>query len=504
MPTNFYFNNNAHSGQQNLIEDLIIESIKIYGYDNFYIPRTLVKEDDLFGEDVLSKFDSAYPIEMYVKNVEGFDGEGEFLSKFNIEVRDQITFSIAQRRYLEEIPTGAVKLDEQGERIERPVEGDLIFFPLTGQLYEIKYVDKQPIFYQMGQLQMYDLRCELFEYSHEVVTTGVKAIDDLAARHTVNVLNFQVLLESSKERAVGSTIITEGKVTGVSVSNPGDYATVPTVAFGAPPAAQKALATSTISGGAVTGATINTNQHGSSYNSTAGVTFSDPETTQRVQATATTTINASGVVTTTNISQAGGFYLQPPAVTVSASPTNNDAVVTATINNNSVSALTVVSGGSGYTSAPTLTIASPNNAIHFAATGTASANSQGSVTSIAITNGGKYYENPPTVTIANPPDAITATGTAILTGTGVTSVNMGNNGRGYTNVNGTAFVPSATFTVETFTGGITLEDNSGLLLENTANTVNKNSTANNELFETSKSGFLDFTEQNPFSEGTDW
>ena len=128
-----------YKNPKNLIEDLIIESIKIYGYDNFYIPRTLVKEDDLFGEDVLSKFDSAYAMEMYVKNVEGFDGEGEFLSKFNLEVRDQITFSIAQRRYLEEIPEGAVKLDEQGEKINRPVEGDLIFFPLTS-LYLILFI----------------------------------------------------------------------------------------------------------------------------------------------------------------------------------------------------------------------------------------------------------------------------------------------------------------------------------------------------------------------------
>ena len=154
-----YINNDKFKCIKDLIEDLIIESIKIYGYDNFYIPRTIVKEDDLFGEDVLSKFDNALPLEMYIKNVEGFDGEGEFLTKFNLEVRDQVTFSIAQRRWQEEVDVLDRKLDEQGERVTRPTEGDLIFFPLTGQLYEIKYVDKQPIFYQMGQLQMYDLRC---------------------------------------------------------------------------------------------------------------------------------------------------------------------------------------------------------------------------------------------------------------------------------------------------------------------------------------------------------
>lgn len=504
MPTNFYFNNNAHFGQQNLIEDLIIESIKIYGYDNFYIPRQLVKEDDLFGEDVLSKFDSAYPIEMYVKNVEGFDGEGEFLSKFNLEVRDQITFSISQRRYQEEIPEGAIKLDEQGEKINRPVEGDLIFFPLTGQLYEIKYVDKQPIFYQMGQLQMYDLRCELFEYSHEVVDTGVKAIDDLAARHTINVLNFQVLLEKFRERATGTPVLTNDKVTSVTIANPGDYTTVPTVTFGAPPAAQKAIATSTISGGAVTGATVTTNLAGSGYIANVPVTFSNPETTNRVTATATATI-ADGSVNAVTVTNAGGFYTFAPPVSVSASPTGDDAVlVVSSIGNNSLLGIDIVSGGSGYTSAPTITVGTPNNAIHFAATGVAVANSQGNIESITITNGGKYYENAPTVTVANPPDAITAQGTAILTGSAVTSVNITNQGRGYVNVTGAPFVPSATFTVETFTGGIKLEDGSGLLLQATANTTQKNTTANNTLFETSKSGFLDFTEQNPFSEGTDW
>ena len=503
MPTNFYFDNFAHSGQQNLIEDLVIESIKMYGYDNFYIPRTIVKEDDLFGEDVLSKFDNALQLEMYVKNVEGFDGEGEFLSRFNIEARDQITFSIAQRRWQEEVSIEDRKLDEQGERVNRPVEGDLIFFPLTSQLYEIKYVDKQPIFYQMGQLQMYDLRCELFEFSHERIDTGVKAIDDLAARHTINVLNFQVLLESSKERALGTSVMSNDSVSSVTITNPGDYDANPTVSFGAPPAAQKAIATSTISGGAVTGATVNSSLQGSGYTANVGVTFSNPETTQRVQATATATIN-SGAVNAVSITQAGGFYVNAPPVSVTASPSGADAVLTSSITNNSLSGITIVSGGSGYTSAPTITIGAPNNAIHFVATGIAVPNAKGNIGSITITDGGKYYANPPTVTVGNPPDSVTATGTAIRTGTSITGVTITQPGRGYMNVNGSAFVPSVTFTVETFVGGIKLEDDDGLLLEATANTTHENSTANNTFFETNKTGFLDFSERNPFSEGTDW
>lgn len=503
MPTNFYFNNFAHSGQQNLIEDLVIESIKIYGYDNFYIPRTIVKEDDLFGEDVLSKFDNALPLEMYVKNVEGFDGEGEFLSRFNIEARDQITFSIAQRRWDEEISIEDRKIDEQGERVNRPVEGDLIFFPLTGQMYEIKYVDKQPIFYQMGQLQMYDLRCELFEFSHERIDTGIKAIDDLAARHTVNVLNFQILLEASKERALGTSVMSNDSVSSVTINNPGDYEANPTVAFGSPPAAQVAIATSTISGGAVTGATVNSSLQGSGYTTNVSATFSNPETTQKVQATATATIN-SGAVNAVSITQAGGFYVNAPPISVTASPTGDDAILTTSITNNSLSGITIRSAGSGYSSAPTITIGAPNNAIHFVATGIAVPNAKGNIGSITITDGGKYYENSPSVTIGNPPDSITAIGTAIRTGTSVTSVTITQAGRGYMNVTGTAFVPSVTFSVETFVGGIRLEDGGGLLLQTTANTTHENSTANNTFFETSKTGFLDFSELNPFSEGTDW
>ena len=132
MPTNFYFDNFAHSGQQNLIEDLITESIKIYGYDNFYIPRTLVKEDNLFGEDVLSKFDSAYPIEMYIKNVEGFDGEGEFLSRFNVEVRDNITFSMSQKRWQEEAHEQQELKQDDGQTVRPPVEA-----VISGEIFSV-------------------------------------------------------------------------------------------------------------------------------------------------------------------------------------------------------------------------------------------------------------------------------------------------------------------------------------------------------------------------------
>lgn len=172
MATSFYFNNFKSSQEQNLIEDLVIESIKIYGLDVYYIPRRLVNKDSLLGEDTLSEYNTPYMIEMYVKNVEGFEGEGNFLSKFNLEIRDQITFTVANRTFESE-----VLRFEQG--FVRPREGDLVYFPLNQKVFQIKFVDQKPVFYQLGALQMYDLKCELFEYSNEIFNTGIQEIDNI-------------------------------------------------------------------------------------------------------------------------------------------------------------------------------------------------------------------------------------------------------------------------------------------------------------------------------------
>lgn len=157
--------------EQNLIEDLIIETIKIYGHDLWYIPRTLGAKDDLLNEDDLSMFNSAYMMEMYIKNVEGFGGDGDFLSKFGLQINDTVTFSIAIRRFNEDVGTYTEEV--------RPNEGDLIYFPLNRKMFEVKFVEHESIFYQMGALQMYDLKCELFEYSQERFNTGVSEIDTL-------------------------------------------------------------------------------------------------------------------------------------------------------------------------------------------------------------------------------------------------------------------------------------------------------------------------------------
>jgi len=171
MSTNFFFNNFESSMEQTLIEDLVIESIRIFGHDLYYINRNNGEIDEIFNDADLPTFDKAYMLEMYIKNVEGFEGQGDFLSKFGLQIEDQITFTVAMRTFNQEV----------GEYVNtvRPNEGDLIYFPLTGKMYEVQHVEHESIFYQMGSLQTYDLRCELFQYSQERFQTGVDVIDNL-------------------------------------------------------------------------------------------------------------------------------------------------------------------------------------------------------------------------------------------------------------------------------------------------------------------------------------
>jgi len=171
MATSFYFNNFSSSGEQNLIENLIIEAIRIHGVDTYYVPRKIVTRDNTFREQSVTEYGEAILIEMYIKNVDGFEGDGEFLSKFGVEVRDQITFSVAMRVFDNEV--GSLL------RRDRPLENDLVWFPFNQHLYQIKFVNKKPVFYQMGTLQFYDVVCELFEYSNEVFNTGLDIIDDM-------------------------------------------------------------------------------------------------------------------------------------------------------------------------------------------------------------------------------------------------------------------------------------------------------------------------------------
>lgn len=187
MSTNFYFNNFTNSMEQNLIEDLVIESIKIYGHDVYYCPRKAGNLDEIYGEDPLTEYTTAFPIDMYIRSYDSYEGDGQFLSKFNLEIRDQVTFTVAVRTFLNEVAQYAYV-----SALTRPLEGDLIYLPMADRLFQIKYVNKIPVFYQMGNIQMYDVVAEMFEYSGEVLNTGIDAIDNIEKTYTLNTLSDKV------------------------------------------------------------------------------------------------------------------------------------------------------------------------------------------------------------------------------------------------------------------------------------------------------------------------
>ena len=171
MPTNVFFNH-AVQTEQHLYEDLVVESLRMYGHETFYLPREIVEEDSILGEDIQSKFGDSYSVEMYIENTDGFEGEGDLFSKFGVQVRDTATFVISLRSW-----ERFISLDSNLASSMRPNEGDLIHFPLSGSLFEIKFVEHENPFYQVGKLFVFKLQCELFEYSGEDFDTGNINID---------------------------------------------------------------------------------------------------------------------------------------------------------------------------------------------------------------------------------------------------------------------------------------------------------------------------------------
>ena len=171
---NIYFDQVGNRPEQNLLEDLVIESIQIHGINCYYIPRTLVNEDTLFGEDTLSEFKYATPIEMYLESMDGFTGDGDFISQFGLEIRDSMSLTVSKKRFKETMEESTYS------DITRPREGDLIYFPISNGVFEIKFVEHEvPQFYQHGKLYVYTMSAELFNYSQEDIETGFTDIDSV-------------------------------------------------------------------------------------------------------------------------------------------------------------------------------------------------------------------------------------------------------------------------------------------------------------------------------------
>ena len=171
MATNVHFSQQVQT-EQNLVEDLVVESLRMYGHNVYYLPRKIVNEDTILGDAANSSFEDAYEVEMYLEGVEGFEGEGDLYSKFGVEVRDTANFVISRRSW-----ERFVSIDTNLATGLRPNEGDLIYFPLSKSLFEIKFVEHENPFYQLGKLFVFKMNCDLFEYSGEKFDTEITALD---------------------------------------------------------------------------------------------------------------------------------------------------------------------------------------------------------------------------------------------------------------------------------------------------------------------------------------
>ena len=238
MAKNPYFKLGTNS-EQNVVENLIIECLQIYGQEMFYIPRTLVSKDEILGEDRLSEFKNAYPIEMYFENVDGFGGNGAFMSKFGLMIEQSATLVVARKRWQQAVA-------QYGQTIlpNRPAEGDLLYFPLTGGLFEIKFVQHQNPFYQIGKLYTYKLDIELFQYASERIDTGYGVFDDFESLKTFDIDpsvtkfgmidSIQVtnggtgytsatvsITSTTGTGATATAVVSNGTISAINVTNPG-------------------------------------------------------------------------------------------------------------------------------------------------------------------------------------------------------------------------------------------------------------------------------------------
>jgi len=207
MTTNPYFSRYA-SVEQSLIEDLTVESIKMYGQDMVYILRSTVNEDTLFGEDIDNDFNDGREVEMFIETVDGFEGDGDFISKFGLDIRDSMSLIVSKKRW-KEVFTGTTVTGA-----DRPREGDLIYFPLSKGLFEVKFVEHENPFYQLGKNYSYKLNCELFRYGGEDIETGFDVIDDEVTEYKDFAIDLIMVTggDNSLNYTVGETV-TQGTTT---------------------------------------------------------------------------------------------------------------------------------------------------------------------------------------------------------------------------------------------------------------------------------------------------
>lgn len=196
-----YFRNFNTTSEQNLVDDLVNEALMIHGIEVWYLPRRILNPDNVIVNDKLSEFYSAYPLTAFIKNVDGFAGQGDFLSRFGLEIRDQLTLTVSRKQFIQNIV-------QKDPLYQRPKEGDVIFFPLNNKLWEIRFVEHEAVFYQMGKLQTWDLQMELYQFNNEIFNTHVPVVDALFAQFADNSLNATMASHFQLLAADGTPLLT--------------------------------------------------------------------------------------------------------------------------------------------------------------------------------------------------------------------------------------------------------------------------------------------------------
>ena len=467
MALNPYFQQGTQ-GEQRLVQDLINEHLKIYGIEVTYIPRKFVNRATIIEEVTASKFDDNFAVEMYVNSYDGYSGAGDVLTKFGMSLRDEVELTVSKERF-EEFIAPFLESSDDIELSTRPREGDLVFFPLGARLFEIKFVEHEDPFYQLGKNYVYKLKCELFEYEDEVIDTSIDLIDTQVQEEGY-ISTLQLVGVGRTATAVAS--IDTGYIREIFLNNDGSgFTGTPTVA-------------------------ISTSPSGQSGDNATAVAF----TTERAG------VRSVEKILLTN---AGANYTTPPIISISGGG-GTGAAATCSINTSSqgVVRFVMTENGIGFGTVPTVTVSVPpagiasDRAVGIASIGDAG-NGFNRVNSIFISNPGIAYTTTPTVTISDP-ETISGIGTYLFNETveGQRSKTRAivKNWDQDTGILSISNVGIGTTTLGFFKGEDIKGLTSGALFSVGIYDKDDSTDKYNEgdIFETEADAILDFTESNPF------
>ena len=473
MALNPFFLQGSQS-EQRLVQDLINEQLKIYGVEVKYLPRRIINKDNIFTEVESSRFGDNFSIEAYVNTYDGYGGAGDIMTKFGMSLKDELIVTISKERFedfispfLEGLPEGEIEVTS------RPSEGDLIYFPLGGRIFEIKFVEHEKPFYQLGKNYVYELRCELFELEDEMggwnqLSTTTEEIDDA--------LVDQGYITSLKLISIGSTATlgvttTSGYIRKIFLNEDGyDYDKVPTVAIGTAPAG----------GTDATAVAITTSING--VNSVKEILLTNPGAGYTVAPTVT-------IVSATEVIKGVGL------TTYGVGAAATSLVVT---NSAGIGTVSITSSGDGYPTTPTLFFGTPVSGIN-TATGRVVVSTGNTVTQVLISDAGLGYDSTTGVATISPPPVITGIGTfkfnEVVTGSvsnataRVKSWNVTTNTLKLGTTNGT-FVSGDIITGATSSASYTID------FVESAEFADKYDKG--DEIETEADAIIDFSENNPF------